>query len=381
MEEIEIPLGAFDSETVAWTYTIPEGFTAKIEDGKIIVEKKESEDERMCKHIIDIVRNNAELKNIPCDAEIAWLEKQKEPVPIPDKFSGLKSLMLQYLQSAANRKDDSEIEEDTDLWGRKMLDYVWKQEKQKEIRDPFDDDQFRRGDEAGKHDAEREQKPAEIHIDNPNIQEFDPDVKVTTSDSSANGKEFLYVSNKSYHIGFRDGVASVKPAERSEEDETMRESCMLYLANARDCVEFSQYIGDNAKRSGKQRIQSCIDWLKSLRPQPHTVSVENATKFGSFEYERGVKDGIQSEKSRQWKPSKEEIDAFENLLKGEFPNKIFPGATLANLLNKLKNLYYNEAIQVWRPSEEQMDALFDASERNDKLGFVLVTLYNDLKKL
>lgn len=53
-----------------------------------------------------------------------------------------------------------------------------------------------------------------------------------------------------------------------------------------------------------------IDWLKSLRPQPHTVSIKNATKFGNLEYERGVKDGIQSEKSRQWKPSEEQMDAL-----------------------------------------------------------------------
>lgn len=62
---------------------------------------------------------------------------KKEPIPIPDKFSGLKSLMLQYLQSAANRTDDAEIESDTDLWGRKILDYVWKySEKQKEQKHP-----------------------------------------------------------------------------------------------------------------------------------------------------------------------------------------------------------------------------------------------------
>lgn len=44
-----------------------------------------------------------------------------------------------------------------------------------------------------------------------------------------------------------------------------------------------------------------ITWLithfKSLRPQPHTVSIKDATKFGNLEYERGVKDGIQSEKA------------------------------------------------------------------------------------
>lgn len=52
-EEIEIPFGAFDSETIGWTYTIPEGFTAKIEDGKIVVEKKaESADEEIINGII-----------------------------------------------------------------------------------------------------------------------------------------------------------------------------------------------------------------------------------------------------------------------------------------------------------------------------------------
>lgn len=116
---------------------------------------KESEDERIRKKLIWQVQMNIEdetadlqksvyngVKGHSPDLEesikdwqktLAWLEKQKEPIPIPDKFSGLKSLMLQYLQSAANRKDDSEIEDDTDLWGRKILDYVWKQdEKQKE---------------------------------------------------------------------------------------------------------------------------------------------------------------------------------------------------------------------------------------------------------
>ena len=37
--------------------------------------------------------------------------------------------------------------------------------------------------------------------------------------------------------------------------------------------------------------------------------------------------------------------------------------------------------QHWKPNEEQMGALFAASERNDKLGAILLSLYNDLKKL
>lgn len=71
--------------------------------------------------------------------------------------------------------------------------------------------------------AGKEQKPVEIHIDNPNIQKIDPNVKISISDSSADGEELLYVCNKSYKIGYRDGVNSVKPAEwqrKKDEQET-----------------------------------------------------------------------------------------------------------------------------------------------------------------
>ena len=100
-------------------------------------ELRESEDERIRKEIKDIVlsyRSNCVYEGTHhFDECLDYLEKQKEHLPVPDKFSGLKSLMLQYLQSAANRKDDTEIESDTDLFGRKILDYVWKySDEQKE---------------------------------------------------------------------------------------------------------------------------------------------------------------------------------------------------------------------------------------------------------
>lgn len=61
-----------------------------------------------------------------CEAAIKYclLENQKKSIPVPDKINGLKSLMLQYLQSAANRKDDTEIENDTNIWAQKILDYL-----------------------------------------------------------------------------------------------------------------------------------------------------------------------------------------------------------------------------------------------------------------
>lgn len=46
MKDIEIPFGAFDSELQGFTYTIPEGYTAEIKEGKIIVKKEKSKYER-----------------------------------------------------------------------------------------------------------------------------------------------------------------------------------------------------------------------------------------------------------------------------------------------------------------------------------------------
>ena len=57
-------------------------------------------------------------------------EKQKEQKPSIN-IEQLKSLMLQYLQEAANKKDDSDIEADTDKWARKILGYDFEQKEQK----------------------------------------------------------------------------------------------------------------------------------------------------------------------------------------------------------------------------------------------------------
>jgi hypothetical protein len=63
------------------------------------------------------------------------IEKQKPIISIDQ----LKSLMLQYLQEAANEKDDSDIEADTDKWARKILGYdleqkpVWSEEDEAHV--------------------------------------------------------------------------------------------------------------------------------------------------------------------------------------------------------------------------------------------------------
>ena len=63
-KNIEIPFGAKDSELKGWECTIPEGFTAEIKDGKVIVREKASEDERIRRQLINVCNDylNGELK-------------------------------------------------------------------------------------------------------------------------------------------------------------------------------------------------------------------------------------------------------------------------------------------------------------------------------
>ena len=62
------------------------------------------------------------------------LQKEKKETVNIDNF---KSFMLQYLQDAANRKDDSEIEADTDKWAQKLLSLIGVEPKKPVV---FDED-------------------------------------------------------------------------------------------------------------------------------------------------------------------------------------------------------------------------------------------------
>ena len=80
LKEIEIPFGAKDSELCGWEYTIPEGMEATIVDNKIVVKKKESENERIrknCIHFLELQKSH-HASTVEIDECIAWLEKQGE---------------------------------------------------------------------------------------------------------------------------------------------------------------------------------------------------------------------------------------------------------------------------------------------------------------
>jgi hypothetical protein len=75
--EKEISFGAFDSELMHQEIFIPEGFEATIDGNKIILKKTESEDEKIRKAILELVRQSSEvLDKQNQNNMIAWLEKQ-----------------------------------------------------------------------------------------------------------------------------------------------------------------------------------------------------------------------------------------------------------------------------------------------------------------
>lgn len=111
--------------------------------------------------------------------------------------------------------------------------------------------------------------------------------------------------------------------EWSEEDEDFINMLILH---------FNYLI--NKGGDSVETYKSYIEKLKSFRPQPHTVSIKNATKFGNLEYERGVKDGIQYSENHRWKPSKEQIEALEDTI--FFDKTVFRKKKLVSLLEELK---------------------------------------------
>ena len=123
---------------------------------EIFPELTESEDERTRKELLVLVGSLQDYEPEIIERWAFWLEKQKEQKPdvfgdtlsdsIPDDWrtklstndssnapelkaenmDAIDSCMLRYLQSAANRKDDDEIMEDTRKYKQELLDLIQK---------------------------------------------------------------------------------------------------------------------------------------------------------------------------------------------------------------------------------------------------------------
>lgn len=252
---------------------IPEGYEAKIENNKVIFVPKESEDERITRAI------NNMLPFIPDEA---------------------------YANNGVTKEG--------------VLNWLEKQKEQKHPDGCFTCDEYKKGYEEGRRNGftagynkamkeveQKEQKPVKIH--NPTDKELEAHHK-----QLHDFKVFAAKQAREHHISFVHDFEweafcgellsyfneQQKPAEWSEEDEDMLNSCISSIEEAKE----NRYA--YKETDGDTSYDHEIAWLKSLRPS--------------------------------WKPSEEQMEILQYVCtQSSHPNqKVIP--VLESLYNDLKKL-------------------------------------------
>lgn len=122
------------------------------------------------------------------------------------------------------------------------------------------------------------EQPVEIHIDNPNIEKVDPSVKIETRTDRTgdiDGKAMLYVADKSYKIGFRDGKAS-------KEQSVIKKSNALFDKCVENCdPAVMKEVSDNidkmlGRQPASEELEEEIDrfenWMETYNQADYPTS-------------------------------------------------------------------------------------------------------------
>lgn len=372
---------------------------------------KDDEDEKTREFLINFIKleNGANLS--PDDAErcIAYLEKQKVNNPAEDsekepEWSPSEGEMgvlykLCYISNQISDKDDTELTRlyqdlKREYFNGRSFENMFLNEKQEEqstaeyIKRNSKEwyallaEQYDKGYWKGKLENQNtEQQPAEID-------EYEI-IKKHITESALSGEVNKRLEECGWH------VTDEKPAEWSGKDEDMlRDICSDLLAGTAFNIEF-QTIAKKKINWLKTRLKSCRPSLRSelsKEEKKHLYNAIEAVKYvydvseGSgaqcIEFLKSLPERLNIQPKQEW--SKEDEDTIENaicILETNFkPNEGFTGLDINRnqLVERLKSLRPQPH---WKPSKEQMEALFTASERNDRLGAILNSLYDDLKKL
>ena len=294
---------------------------------EIFPELAESEDEKIRKWIFNLV-NNMSFENLTA-SECAKNEEWKKKV-------------LAYLEKQKEQNDIPLMNGDADLY----FD-TWIQHNDTTKRGCF---------EEGIRYAQRlqkEQKPTEKQ-----------DYSGLNDLERAIHRGFLSVGVENVPVTIiketaLECLAQMKPAEWSEEDEKTIERLITRL----------NWITYNTRTNGTSpniTFFDEIEWLKSLRPQPHKEIYQAAKHDLAIKFMNYLDDNRPEGKMGLSNGECEDID------------KAFKENDWAKIERYIHKYH-------WKPSEEQMDALNVLNCHGD-LSYVgqqnqLISLYNDLKKL
>jgi len=360
------------------------GGVAKVDDIQYLFpELKESEDERIRLFICDLITRifwgiTWDFSKKDC---LAYLEKQKprDYRELYEEVAKSEWFKENYEGKSLGEEQPTEIPKEPHYTKRnELFDKCVKNcdpKVMKEVSDKIDEM------------LQKEQKPAEN-----------------------GGKELLYVSNKSYNIGFRDGKreAEQKTAKWSEEDEKIIESINMV---------FDMCAAKNIATE-ETTLYKLRAWLKSLRPQP--IQVKESYKDGfqtarhvaasafmeycnknrpngkmclsngeceDIENAFSVGDWAKIERyihKYHWKPSEQEKGALRTAIHVLTEERNFPKA--AEQLQAILDAFDGkESRKDWKPTEEQMDALKSKlpiiKGTGNNVDSILESLYEQLKKL
>jgi hypothetical protein len=219
-------------------------------------------------------------------------------------------------------------------------------------------------------------------------------IKLLYEQKPADGKELLYVSNKSYNIGYRDGKREAESKQEwSEDDERRRDGIIQWLR------EYQAKFNPKYDSLSIESIESLIDWLESLSQQPKPEWSKNDTAFLNeitdfFENKtirlqhdldmyahwlKSLPERFNLEPKPEW--SEEDEKMFEGFMHKLEVCDLLTNKEIAWAKHRLKSLRPS-----WKPSEEQMYSLGSvvkgAGEATEgSIAYHLKELYNQLEKL
>lgn len=392
---------------------IPEGYTARIDGNKVILEPKESEDERIRKELVAYLKGEFAPGQELIKQWIAYLEKQKDASKAIETVDRIDKYIDEHVANAHDMKDSNPDKKYYSGWDDALgkmagiLQDIYSNEKQKEQKQSCDnlDDEIHRffADCIDVHEAklygntservipvdcyemtarhfakwsekQKEQKPLSTEETELNSIAFLEQLGYTCIPPGAEQKSAGWIGLTSKDAA----INTLTHTAQSLKDHNLwpgLQSSLLALANDIKHMyvikpaewsdddeiwahlilrELEQDKEDSPEYS--KHFARLIDWFtcrfKSLRPQPKQEwSDEDENRFRNLIY--------LVEHSNEGKGTKEGFVKF---------------------INKLKSLRPQPH---WKPSEEQMDALFNASAAvySEKEQKALESLYFDLKKL
>ena len=141
----EIPFGTFDSKLQEQEFCIPTGFEASIENGKIILRKIESEDEKIRKAIVEFFElqdDNTTYSFIPKKNILAWLKKQGKCENIWKPSKEQINALTHFIRSVGESGYASPYDQNTKLLYSLLTDLqqvLQKQDEQNHVNDTDED--------------------------------------------------------------------------------------------------------------------------------------------------------------------------------------------------------------------------------------------------